>query len=312
MSASDKRDFTFPLPTHDDAAEGAFATGSVAVQCPQLDPLGLQLERGDGYALRSLAGPAVSIDPEGEWLERVLLRPGQPVHARGGAVFEISDGVLRGRLGAPLRDRSTPGPRLDDPELSLPTAARAAAQEAASVGHGAVAAGLVLRHGQAASLEAILAGRDPVASCVQAWWDGLDETARQDVSTHLLRSAVRITETAEDLMEEADAEGAGWLADVAALCRSRDDLHSAGGALQRLAPEQLPRPALEAADTALRRLLRSVYAAVPHTDPVVRLAARQTACWWARSVGTATPDDPVVSEDDDMDGTVSPRAGDET
>lgn len=298
MSASEKRDFNFPLPTHDDIAEGAFAAGSVAVQCPQLDPLGLCLERGGGYALRSIHGRSLSIDPEGEWLDRVALSPGQPVFDRTGFVFTLLDGVLQGRAAPPLRDRSIPGPRLDDPELSLPPTVRAAAQRATALGQGEVAAGLALRHGRAASVDVLIAGRDPIKASLHDWWDDLGEIGRADVSTRALRAAALIAETSDDLADEDAAEDAGWLADVAALCRSRDDLHSAARVLQRLAPASVPREALAAADLALRGLLRSVYLPLPQADPVMALAARQTACWWARSVATPMPDDPKVPDED--------------
>jgi hypothetical protein len=297
MSASDQRDFDFPLPASDDGAEGAFATGSVAVQCPPLDALGIQLERSGGYALRSLSGPGLAHDPEGEWRERVALKPDRPVYAPTGFVFRVVDGVLQARAAAPLRDRATAGPRLDDPDLELVPAARAAALQAISVGRGEVAAGLVLRHGQAASVQVLLEGRDPVAASVRGWWQALDEAGREDVSTRTLRAAVSVAETADELAEEAGAEDAGWLADVAALCRNRDDLHSAVRVMQRLAPEAVPRAALASADTALRGLLRSLYLPVPHTDAVMGLAAQQTACWWARSVGTPTPDDPTPTDE---------------
>ena len=65
-----------------------------------------------------------------------------------------------------------------------------------------------------------------------------------------------------------------------------------------MAPDAVPREALAAADLALRGLLRSVYLPLPQADPVMVLAARQTACWWARSVDTPTPDDPKVPNED--------------
>ena len=271
----------------------------MAIACPPLDVLDLQLERADQFSLRSRNGRGVSIDPDGEWLERVLLQPGQPVYDRTGSVFEVRDGMLHGTLGAPLRNRSTAPPRLDDPELSLSPIVRSAANEAAALGEGAVAAGLVLRYGEATSLDVLLAGRDPVAACLQEWWTGLGPVGRDDVSTRTLRAAVRLAETAEDLEDETEAEADGWLADVAALCRSRDDLHSAIRILQDRDPENVPRVALASADRALRELLGSLYVPVPHTDPVMGLAARQTACWWARSVGERTPDEPPIPEEDD-------------
>lgn len=289
MSADDPRDFHLPLPARDGGAEGAFSTGSVSVQCPQLDALGLRLEHGDGYALHSISGRGVAIDPDGEWRERVMLRPGRPVYDQSGFVFSIRDGVLQGRAAPPLRDRSTGGPRLDDPELSLAPVVRAAALQAVGLGRGEVAAGLVLRHGRARSVAALMAGQDPVAACLQAWWEDLDGGGRAEVSTRTLRAAVLVAESADDLSGEDAAEDGGWLADVAALCRSRDDLHSAARVLQRFAPRSVPRQALASADTALQGLLRSLYVPLPHTDPVVLLAARQAACWWARDGAAPLP-----------------------
>jgi hypothetical protein len=292
MSASNPRDFRFPLPTRDDAAEGAFATGTVAIECSPLSRLGLRLERGNGYALRCVEGPVLSYDPDGELRERVTLEVGRPVYSRAGHRFSISaDGVLIGQAAAPLRDRSTVGPRLSDPSLSLAAPARIAAEQAIALGQGEVGAGLVLRHGQALSIQVLLSGQDPVAATLNDWWDALDASAREDVSTRTLRAAIRLADAADDLCAETEAEDPGWLSDVAALCRSRDDLHSAARVLQRLAPSTVPHVALASADRALRGLLRSVYLPLDLDDGCLQLAARQSPCWWARPMDAGPSED---------------------
>lgn len=292
MSASNPRDFSFALPARDDAAEGAFAIGTVALQCHPLDELDLRLERGEGYALHSTAGPALSFDPDGELLERAPLEVGRPVYDRSGFRFTITpEGALVGHAPAPLRDRATSGPRLSDPALSLPDGARIAAEQAIALGQGEVAAGLLLRHGHARSVQALLAGHDPIASCLQGWWDGLGADAREDVWKRTERAAILIAQTAEDLSAEEHADDPGWLADVAALCSSRDDLHSAARVLQRMHPESVPRRALASTDRALRALLRSLYVPLDLDDPRLQLAARQPACWWARRVDSPGDED---------------------
>ena len=182
----------------------------------------------------------------------------------------------------PPMELSVAGPVIDPAVLRLPPPFGAEAEAASSRGDGLVAAGLILRFGEPASLDVVRSRVDALAT-VDRWWAGLTESQRYGGPIWVLGAAIALCDQALDLRDAPLPEDDGWRLAVVALLEARDALASAEVALLHLGRgDALPREWIGGADAVIQQVLDGAYCDLGPLGPLLDTVAERDAGWWAR------------------------------